>query len=134
VYSHPHSASQGIPMGSHRMGHHQIRINIISPRVLEAIVIKIRRQRVGIKVIQSLTIVIIIAGMEKNFAPNMNIVKRGVVIGSTTNLGHGSDKILARRNLNRNLGLPIANIRFVETPQMVSTNLIMITHVNIIME
>ncbi len=121
-------------MGSHRMGHHQIRINIISPRVLEAIVIKIRRQRVGIKVIQSLTIVIIIAGMEKNFAPNMNIVKRGVVIGSTTNLGHGSDKILARRNLNRNLGLPIANIRFVETPQMVSTNLIMITHVNIIME
>jgi hypothetical protein len=52
-------------------------------------------------------------------------VKRGVVIEFATNLGHGSCKFLARRNLNRNLGLLVAKIGVGGTPQMVFTNPIM---------
>jgi hypothetical protein len=43
--------------------------------------------------------------METIVAPNTNVVKGGVLIGSTTNLGHGLDKVSAGRNLNRSLGL-----------------------------
>jgi hypothetical protein len=41
VYSHPHSARKIIAIGNHRMGHHHIRINSTSPRMLEAIVVEI---------------------------------------------------------------------------------------------
>jgi hypothetical protein len=54
--------------------------------------------------------------------PNMNVVRRGIVIGSATNLGHGSCKFLARRNLNRNLKLLIAKIGIVGRSQIVFTN------------
>lgn len=83
--------------------------------VLKAIVTKIWRQPVGIKFTQSLNVVITIAGMETIVAPNMNIVRKGVIIGSTTNLDSGSGKNLVKRNLNRCLGLLIANNRIVET-------------------
>jgi hypothetical protein len=33
-------------------------------------------------------------------ASNTNVIRGGVLIASTTNLGSGSDGILARRNLN----------------------------------
>jgi hypothetical protein len=66
-------------------------------------------------------------------APNTNVVRRGVIIRSATNLGRGLGRFSAGRNLNRSLGLPITNIGVVGTPQMVFTNLgIMTTHVNII--
>jgi len=37
-------------MGNHRMGHHQIQVNLASPRVLEATVAEIWRQLTKIKV------------------------------------------------------------------------------------
>jgi hypothetical protein len=62
-------------------------------------------------------------------APNMNVVKTGLVIEFVTNLGGGSDGFLTR-NLNRNSRLLTSNTTVVGTPQMVFTNPIMTTHVN----
>jgi hypothetical protein len=68
--------------------------------------------------------------MEMVVAPSTNIVRNGVLIGSATNLGRGSNIILARRNLSWSLGLPTIIIGVVGTLRMVFTNLIMTTHVN----
>jgi hypothetical protein len=56
---------------------------------------------------------------------NVDAVKRGVIIGFATNVGHESCRFSTVRNLNRSLGLPIVNIRIVGTPQIMFTNLIM---------
>ncbi len=63
-------------------------------------------------------------------APTMNVVKMGVLIGSTTKLGSGSGGISIKRKLSGSMTLPISTIRIVGTPQMVFTNPIMTTHVN----
>jgi hypothetical protein len=62
--------------------------------------------------------------------PNMDVIRRGTLIGSPTNLGNGLGGVLARRNLSRSLALPIVTTRVVGTPQMVFINPTMITHVN----
>jgi hypothetical protein len=49
-------------------------------------------------------------------APNSIVVKRGVIIGSTINLGHGLGGFLAGRNLSRSLKLREVNTRVVGTP------------------
>ncbi len=61
--------------------------------------------------------------------PNMNVVRRGVIIRFATNLGHGSGRFLMGRNLNKSSKLPIVTTRIVGTPQMVFTNPIMTYHV-----
>ncbi len=63
-------------------------------------------------------------------APNMDVAKRGILIGFVAKLGSGSNGVLARRNLNRSSTLPTIITRVVGTPQMVFTNLIMTIHVN----
>jgi hypothetical protein len=68
--------------------------------------------------------------MEMVVAPNIYVVTRRVLIGSTTKLGNKLSGILAKTNLNRNTTLPIITIGVVGTPQMVFTNPIMIIHVN----
>jgi hypothetical protein len=60
----------------------------------------------------------------------MDVVRRGVLIGSTTKLGSGSNGVLAGRKLKGSLALLIATIGVVRTPQLVFTNPIMTTHVN----
>jgi hypothetical protein len=62
--------------------------------------------------------------------PDVNVGKRGVVTEFIINLGHGSSGFLVRRNLSRTLGLPMANIGVIRTPQMVFINRIMIIHVH----
>ncbi len=69
-------------------------------------------------------------GIEIVVVPNIDVVKRRILIGFVTKLGSGLRVILARHNLNGSTTLPIVNIGVVGTPQMVFTNLIMITHVN----
>jgi hypothetical protein len=63
----------------------------------------------------------------------MNVVKRGIVIGSATNLGRELCEFSTRKYLNRNSRPVVANTKVGETPQMVFTNPIMIkalgTHV-----
>jgi hypothetical protein len=63
-------------------------------------------------------------------APNMNVVRGGVLIRFATNLSLGLGGVLTRRNLSRSLGLLIAITRVIRTPRMVFTNLIMTIHVN----
>ncbi len=60
----------------------------------------------------------------------MDVIKRGVIIGSATKLGSGLGGILAERNLTRSSALPITTIGVVGTPQMVFINPIMTTHEN----
>ncbi len=62
--------------------------------------------------------------------PNMNVARRGVVIGSIVNLSHGLSEFSMGRNLSRSLELPTGNTRVFGTPQMVFTNPIMNIHVH----
>jgi len=62
--------------------------------------------------------------------PNINVVRRGVQIGSVTKLGSESSGVSVVRNLSQSLALLTITIRLVGTPQMVFTNLITTTHVN----
>ncbi len=80
VYSKPYFAPQMIPMGNHKMGHHQTRDNTTSPRLSEITITKIQIQPIGIKVIQSINVFIIIIGMEMVVVPNTNVVRKGIVI------------------------------------------------------
>jgi hypothetical protein len=98
--------------------------------VSETTVAETQRQYAGVKVIQSFNARMTTIGMEMVIVPNINVVKRGVLIGSTTKLGSGLGRILTRRNLSQNLMLPIVTIGVVAIPQMVFTNSIMATHGN----
>jgi hypothetical protein len=68
--------------------------------------------------------------VEKFVAPTMDVVKKGVLIGSTSKLGNGSGGVSTRRKLNGSMALPTTTTGVVGTLQMVFTNLIMTTHVN----
>jgi hypothetical protein len=60
----------------------------------------------------------------------MNVVRRGVVIGSTTNVSHGLNGLSTKGNLSKSSRLPTISIGVVGTPQMVFTNPIMTIHVH----
>jgi hypothetical protein len=62
--------------------------------------------------------------------PNLNIVKRGVLIGSAAKLGRKLGGILVRRNLSQSLMLQVMTTKVVGTLQMVFTNMIMVIHGN----
>jgi hypothetical protein len=63
-------------------------------------------------------------------APTMDVVKRGVLIGSVIKLGNASSGISTQRKFSGSLTLPTTIIRVVGKLQMVFTNLIMTTQVN----
>jgi len=96
-------------MGNHKMGHHPTQINTVSPRVLKITITETQRQPTTIKVTQSLNVVITTIGMETIIAPNMDVVRKGVIIESATNLGCGLGGLFTRKNLTRSSKLPIAN-------------------------
>jgi len=54
--------------------------------------------------------------MKMFVAPNMDVGRRGVLIGSITKLGSRLGGILAGRNLNRSSALPIVTTEVVGTP------------------
>jgi hypothetical protein len=68
--------------------------------------------------------------MEIVVALATNFVKGGVLIGSATNLGYRSKGVSAGRNLSKSSGILVTTIKVVGTPQMVFTNPIMTTLVN----
>ncbi len=68
--------------------------------------------------------------METIVAPNMDVDRRGVLIGFAIKLGNGLGGIPARRNSSQSLTLLIAITRVVGTSEMVFTNSIMTIHVN----
>ncbi len=67
-------------------------------------------------------------------APNTNPIKGGVLTGCATNLGHGLKGVLEGRTLSRSFRLPTTTTKVIGTPWMVFTNLIMIIHVNRIVD
>jgi hypothetical protein len=109
-------------MGNHKSEHHQFRINTIPPIISEAAIVETWKEHVGIRVIQSLDTGITTTRVETVVAPNIYVVTRGILIGSTTKLGNELNGISAERNLNWNTTLPIITIKVVGTPQMVFTN------------
>jgi hypothetical protein len=93
-------------------------------------IVETQRQLVGVIVTQSLDVGITTIRVETVVAPTMDVVRRGLLIGSIEKLGSGLGGILAKRKLNGSLTLLITSIRVVGTSQMVFTNLIMTIHVN----
>jgi hypothetical protein len=98
--------------------------------VSKVVVIETQKQLVGVVVTQSFDVGIITTGAKTVVAPTMDVVKRGVLIGSTTKLGNGSSGVLARKKSNGNTTLPITIIGVVGTLQTMFTNPIMTIHVN----
>jgi hypothetical protein len=68
--------------------------------------------------------------VETIVAPNIDVVRRGVLIGFTTKLDSKSSGILEGRNINRSLALLVATTIVVSILHMVFTNPIMATHGN----
>jgi hypothetical protein len=64
----------------------------------------------------------------------MDFVKRGILLGFATKLGSGFGGVSIGRNLNQSSTLPIVTIGVVGTLQMVFTNSIMTTHMNMIID
>jgi hypothetical protein len=57
----------------------------------KVVIVEIRKQPIGIEVTQPLNVVIPTIGVETIVTPNINFVRGGVLIGSTSNLGHGPE-------------------------------------------
>jgi hypothetical protein len=68
--------------------------------------------------------------VETIVAPNIDVVRRGVLIGFTTKLDSKSSGILEGRNINQSLALLVATTIVVSILHMVFTNPIMATHGN----
>jgi hypothetical protein len=98
--------------------------------VLETTVVETRKQHVGVRVIQSFDAGITTTNVETFVMPNIDVVRRGILIGFAVILGSGSNGVSTIKNLNRSLALPTTITRVVSTFQMVFTNPIMTTHVN----
>ncbi len=63
------------------MEHRWPQIDTTSPIVLEATIFETQKQLVGVKVIQSLDSGITNIGVETVIVPNMDVIKKGVLIG-----------------------------------------------------
>jgi hypothetical protein len=77
---------------------------------------------------------ITITGVETVVAPKMDFVRMGVSLGFIAKLGSGLGGVLAARNLNQSLTLPIVITRVVGKLHMVLTNPITTIHVNKIVD
>jgi hypothetical protein len=68
----------------------------------EVVVVETQRQLVGIGVTKSFDVGITIIGVEMVVRPNMDVVRRGILIGFVAKLGSGSNGVLVGRNLSWN--------------------------------
>jgi hypothetical protein len=73
---------------------HQPQVNTTSPIVLKAVVVETRRQHVGVGITQSFDASITTTRVEMVVALNMDVVKRGVLMGSASKLGSRSSGVL----------------------------------------
>ncbi len=117
-------------MGNCRMQHCHSDVNTTPPIMSKTTIVQTQKQHARIGVTQSFGAGITTIGMETVVAPNINVVRRGVLIGSATKLGNGSSGISVIRNLNQSLALPTTTNGVVDILQMVFTNLIIMIHVN----
>jgi hypothetical protein len=98
--------------------------------VLEATIFETRKQPNGIGVTQSFDACIITTRVEMVVAPNIDVVKGGILIGFVAKLGSESGGVSIIKNLSPSSTLPTTIIGVVCTPQMVFTNSVMTIHVN----
>jgi len=82
-------------MGNHRMEHYHPQVTTTSLIMSEATVVETQRQPTGVIVPWSLDANITTIRVQTIVAPNMDIVKRGVLIGFATKLGSGPNGVLA---------------------------------------
>jgi hypothetical protein len=68
--------------------------------VLKVVVVETHKQHVGVRVIESLYEGITTIGLEMIIVSNIDVVKRGVLIGSIIKLGSGSSGVSVVRNLS----------------------------------
>jgi len=93
-------------------------------------IVETQRQPTRFVVTQSLNVGVTTIVVETVVAPTMDVVKMGVLMRSGTKLGSGLGGVSVGRKLNGNTILPTTITKVVETPQIVFINLIMITHMN----
>ncbi len=93
-------------MGNHRLEHCQFRVHTVPPIVSETTIVEAQKQHVGVRVIQLFDASITTTEVETIVAPNIDVVRRGILIGSVVRLGNGLSGVLAVRNLNQSLALP----------------------------
>ncbi len=74
--------------------------------MLEVVVVETYKQHARVGVIQSLHAGITTIGVETIVVPNMDIVKRGILIRYVAKLGTESGGVLVGRNLSRSSTLP----------------------------
>ncbi len=117
-------------MGNHRLEHHWSCVIIAPSIVSKVVVVETHKQHAKIGVIQSLDASITTTWVEMVVAPNIDVVRRGILIGFVTKLGSRSCGVSVVRNLNQSSALPTITTRVVGTLQMVFTNLMTTTHVN----
>ncbi len=67
------------------MEHCRTQVNATSPRMSTVAIVKTQKQHVGIEVTQSFNAVIITIRLATVIAPNMDVVKKGMVIGYVLN-------------------------------------------------
>ncbi len=87
-------------MGNHRLEHHRSRVNTTPPIMSKMAIIETHKQHARIGITQSLGVGIITIGVETVVAPNINVVKRGILIISETKLGSGLGGVSTIRNLS----------------------------------
>jgi hypothetical protein len=75
-------------------------MNTTSLIMSKVAIIETWRQPTGVVVTQSLDVDITITWIETVVVPNMDVVKRGIIIRYAAKLGSGSGGILARWKLN----------------------------------
>ncbi len=73
--------------------------------MLEVAIVETQKQHAKVRVIQSLGVGITTTRVEMVVAPNIDVVRRGVLIGSKAKLGSGSNGVLTIRNLSQSLAL-----------------------------
>ncbi len=76
-------------MDNRTFEHSRSCVNTIPPIVSEMAIVETQKQHVGIEIIQSLDAGITTTRVETVVTTNINVVKRGVLIGSTTKLDSG---------------------------------------------
>jgi hypothetical protein len=69
--------------------------------VLESTVVETQIQHARVRVTQSFNVGITTTRVEMVVAPNIDVVRRGILIGFIAKLGSGSNGVLVGRNLNR---------------------------------
>jgi hypothetical protein len=98
--------------------------------VSKVAVVVTQRQHVGVRVIQSLNEGITTIGVEMVLVPNIDVIRRGTLIGSTKKMVSRLGGVSVGRNPSRSSTLPTTITRVVGIPQMLFTNLLMAIHGN----